>query len=101
MASTTGSLLRGLAAHTVSDHLFTSLLPDLDILPPVIIRQLASAHVRLRTMSGRAENVLTRGGSGNPLNNAEVRYIRDDLDMLMKEFDETSQSLEKIAASGQ
>ena len=52
--------LAELAGQQTTDHLFVSLLPNLDVLPADVIAGLTNAHTRLKSVIGQAESLPRR-----------------------------------------
>ena len=92
---TTDIVMMGLAGLQATDHLFVSLLPNLDVLPPDTLRELSAAHARLKMVSGQAEGVLQRGGSGQ-VGKRETRSIWEAASRLVDELGKTCDQLSHL-----
>jgi len=100
-ARTWDAFLLGLSTQKGMGHLFVSLLPNLDVLPPGLIGQLSNAHTRLSMLAGWAQTVLERGGSFNvPM--GQTRPIRDTAERLTSDLEEVRARLMEVtqASSG-
>jgi hypothetical protein len=100
-ARTWDAFLLGLSTQKGTDHLFVSLLPNLDVVAPDLIGQLSNAHTRLRVLAGWAQTVLERGGSFNvPM--GQTRPIRDTAQRLTSDLEEVRARLMEVsqASSG-
>jgi hypothetical protein len=95
-AKRTDVVFLAISGRRSTDHLFVSLLPNLDVLPAATIRDLSAVHTNVKGLVSQAEWVLKRGGSGQ-VAQAVTIPIWEAAEMLVDDLQRVHDELSRLA----